>query len=78
MTRRTPYTAIGIKRAKCCKCGVPGFAEWRVCADGVYRVVCREHDLELNKIGLNWLHPPQEAARKVRVYIERQNLEDAL
>lgn len=75
--RRTPYTATGIRRAKCCKCGAQGFAEWRVCADGVHRVVCREHDLELNRIGLEWLHPPKEAARKLRVYIERQKLENA-
>ena len=31
--------------------------KWRVCADGPWRGVCAECDLELNKLGLKWAYP---------------------
>ena len=31
--------------------------KWRVCSDGPWRGVCRDCDLDLNKMGLKWAFP---------------------
>jgi len=31
--------------------------KWRVCADGPWRGVCKECDVELNEIALRWAFP---------------------
>ena len=52
--RSKPYTARGIKRLKCFRCGDKGFAQWNICADGPYRVLCRPCDNALNALVLKW------------------------
>jgi len=52
--RRKPYTARGINRVPCAKCGAPSTAEWRICADNAYRGLCSKHDLELNELVMKW------------------------
>lgn len=43
---------------RCFKCGgKPPYGEWRICSDGPWRKVCRECDLELNKMALRWAFP---------------------
>jgi len=44
---------------KCFKCRQPAAYEWRVCSDGPWRKVCKDCDLELNKIALKWAFPGQ-------------------
>jgi hypothetical protein len=54
--RRKPYTARGIKRVPCVRCGQPGYASWQICADGRgHRVVCETCDVELNAMVLRWV-----------------------
>lgn len=57
--RSTPYTARGIKRLKCARCGGPGFAQWNICSDGSYRVICQPCDVELNRLVLDWVGHPR-------------------
>jgi len=74
--RRKPYTATGIRRAKCCKCGAQGHASWQVCADGrQHRVLCKKHDIELNEKTLVWALGKEAAKPKIAAY--RKKLESA-
>lgn len=53
--RKNPYTAIGIKRCKCVRCGKRARYQWQICADGnTYRPLCAECDIELNELVLKW------------------------
>lgn len=64
--RRKPYTKEGIKRLKCCVkgCTQRGHASWQVCADGnVFRPICIDHDVELNRMVLAWMGDPDIEAK---------------
>lgn len=61
--RRRPYTAIGIRRKKCFRCGAPAAAQWQVCADNnVFRPLCASCDVELNRLVLVWMNHPEAEA----------------
>jgi hypothetical protein len=67
--RRTPYTAIGIRRVKCSMrgCRRKGYATWQVCADGrVFRALCWIHDIALNRLVLEWIDDPAIAQKMAR------------
>ena len=54
--RRKPYTAIGIKRVPCAKCGKPSHAQWHVCADGNRpRGLCKLCDVGLNRLAMRFV-----------------------
>lgn len=58
--RRKPYTAIGIKRCKCWRCGKPAQQQWSVCADGnIQRPICNRCDIDLNALVLRWAGDPE-------------------
>jgi len=68
--RKRPYTAIGIKRCKCVRCGKPAHAEWQACADGrLHRPLCIQCDIELNEMVLKWIGFP-DWEEKMRKYKE--------
>lgn len=68
--RRTPYTAEGIKRLPCSRCGNKASEQWNACADGLYRPLCVACDIELNELVLKWAYDPDVEA-KMRRYRER-------
>ena len=54
--RTKPYTAIGIKRKKCIRCGKQAATQWQICSDGnQYRPLCTDCDIELNKTVLEFM-----------------------
>ena len=54
--RKTPYTETGIKRKRCFRCGKQASQQWQICADGnIYRAICDECDIALNKLVLKWM-----------------------
>lgn len=53
--RRTPYTAIGIRRLRCFRCGARAGQQWNVCAMPGFWVVCRACDLALNETVLRFM-----------------------
>jgi len=60
MPRFEPYTAIGIKRVPCVRCGKPSHASWNICADNVgkrqqYRGLCVGCDIGLNKAAMRFV-----------------------
>lgn len=60
-----------MKAKKCFKHkGRKAFDEWRICADGPWRGICKECDVELNRIGLKWAFPRTWKTRLAR-YKER-------
>jgi hypothetical protein len=70
--RRKPYTAIGIGRVPCFRCGEPSAYQWQVCADGnVYRGLCRECDVALNRLVLWWMKDPDIDTKMLRYEEER-------
>jgi hypothetical protein len=57
--RRQPYTAEGIKRLPCVRCGNPAHATWTVCADGnLHRPICLECDIAINEMVLAFVRLP--------------------
>lgn len=69
--RKKPYTAIGIKRKKCFRCGKPAHAQWQLCSDGnQYRPLCLGCDIELNKLVLDWMRF-KDVDSKIETYIKR-------
>lgn len=67
--RRKPYTAIGIRRKSCSRCGQPASTQWQICADGrIYRPLCAECDVALNELVMRWVWNDmrEEALRKYR------------
>lgn len=57
--RTKPYTALGIARAECVRCGEPAFHQWQVCADRRYfRALCLDCDIDLNRMVLQWANDP--------------------
>ena len=53
--RHRPYTAIGVRRLPCFRCGERSHATWQICSDAnLYRPVCLECDIELNRLVLKF------------------------
>lgn len=68
MSRRRPYTQIGIRRKPCVRCGAPAWTQWQICADGrVYRVLCWPCDIALNRMVLEWAGFP-DVEEKMAAY----------
>jgi hypothetical protein len=64
--RTQPYTAIGIRRVLCVRCGDPAVHQWQVCADGNHhRALCLECDIALNALVLAWANDPNAAAKMI-------------
>lgn len=57
--RGKPYTTAGLKRVPCAQCGAPSVHQWVLepCAIGKkgWYGLCREHDIELNRIVVGYL-----------------------
>ena len=54
--RRAPYTAKGIKRVPCARCGEPSYAQWQICSDGNQRRgLCRKCDVGLNRVTMRYV-----------------------
>ncbi len=75
--RTRPYTAIGIRRVSCVRCGSPAVHQWQVCADlNRYRALCLDCDIALNAYVLAWANDPSAAA-KVAAYEAQQRAREA-
>lgn len=65
--RRKPYTEIGIGRLPCARCGKrPSCHQWNACADGLFRPICEDCDIELNRLVLTWMGDPEVDAKMER------------
>lgn len=70
--RRKPYTASGIRRLKCQRCGERAYAQWDCCANDNLKVpVCLDCDIELNRLALEFFRIP-ERVMLLAIYIDRQ------
>jgi len=69
--RKAPYTASGIRRVPCVRCGRPARFQWQICSDDrLYRPLCEKCDLELNRMVLRWAGFP-DWAEKLKDYAEK-------
>jgi NAD-dependent SIR2 family protein deacetylase len=57
-----PYSAAGIKRVRCFRCGDQAAYQWQACANGSrFLPVCAECDIAINALVLEWMdHPHRE------------------
>ena len=54
--RRKPYTAAGIRRCKCMRCGDAAVHQWSACAVGNKNMpLCLKCDIKLNRVALNFV-----------------------
>ncbi len=66
--RREPYTASGIRRLRCIRCGAGAEFQWQICSDGNnFRPLCAPCDVSLNRLVLDWMGHP-DADEMVRRY----------
>lgn len=66
--RKIPYTARGIGRLPCFRCGAPATQQWQICADGnLYRPICDNCDVVLNDLVLDFMGFP-DRHEKMREY----------
>lgn len=57
--RSKPYTAAGINRCACIRCGAQATYQWQICADGNnYRPLCVACDVALNRAVLKFMRHP--------------------
>ena len=69
--RREPYTALGIGRVPCQRCGAPSHQQWAVCAnDNLFMGVCLRCDMKLNRMVLRFFGFDDEVGIMAR-YKER-------
>lgn len=56
IARRKPYTAIGIRRVRCLRCGGWAHATWSPCVlFNRHEPICKACDVNLNRIVIEWL-----------------------
>lgn len=65
--RKKPYTSEGVRRLPCYRCGAPACHVWNACADAVFRPICIDCDIDLNRIVLRWMGCP-DAEHKLHIY----------
>lgn len=71
MPRKKPYSAIGIKRLKCFRCGEQAKQQWQVCADdNTYRPICDDCDIALNELVLRFMGD-KDAGKKMAAYRQK-------
>jgi transcription elongation factor Elf1 len=69
--RRKPYSAIGISRIPCARCGKPSTQQWSICSNGNrYLGVCTECDIRLNVLVLKFFRF-KNISRMIRQYAKR-------
>ena len=60
--RKKPYTEIGIRRLKCCRCTNPARTQWQICSDGnQFRPLCLPCDFLLNAQVMAFMGLPFDA-----------------
>lgn len=60
--RTQPYTAEGIRRVPCVRCGAPAAHQWQTCADARhFRALCVQCDIALNRVVLRFMRHPNVA-----------------
>ncbi len=72
--RRAPYTALGIRRVPCYRCGQPAQYQWQVCADDrLFRPLCLDCDIDLNRVVLRWMKDPEAESKLARYELEKRS-----
>lgn len=72
--RRKPYTAIGISRVPCSRCGAPSTSQWQICADGnQYRGLCTDCDIKINRLVLLFMRIPDRDDKMMKYTARRRN-----
>ena len=69
--RRQPYSARGIARVPCVKCGRPSAHQWRICATGAWSAVCLDCDIAINRMVAEWAFGRQRADELIARYAQK-------
>jgi transcription elongation factor Elf1 len=75
VSRRTkPYTAIGVRRLRCVRCGAQAVHQWQVCADdNTYRPICLDCDIALNRLALEFVGDPDIDEKMARYELKARS-----
>lgn len=77
MSRKFPYTELGIKRLSCFRCGHGAQTQWQICSDGnTYRPLCLDCDIALNQLVLEWMGFP-DTSTMMALYAEKMNADSS-
>lgn len=69
--RYEPYTAKGIKRVPCPRCGAPSSQQWTICATfHAYHPICLECDIAINRMVLEFMRFP-DVDKTIAAYRKR-------
>lgn len=72
--RHKPYTARGISRVPCARCGAPSTQSWQICSDGnQFRGLCTGCDVGLNAVVLSFVRLP-DAEAKIAAYAAKNGV----
>ena len=73
--RKKPYSAIGIGRVPCIRCGESSVFQWQICSDGnQFRGLCAGCDILLNKMVLRFIWPRDWKQRLTRYIAKAREL----
>lgn len=68
--RRKPYTAIGISRVPCARCGKPARFQWQCCANANrWLGVCEDCDIALNGLVIRFFRF-DDAKQRLARYVD--------
>lgn len=70
--RRRPYTATGIRRVPCIRCGDPSEHQWSACAvNNQWMPLCIHCDVKLNEVALTFVMGISKARPWIEAYRAR-------
>lgn len=71
--RVEPYTDAGVRRLPCVRCGGKSLFQWNACADdNLWRPLCLDCDVELNRMVLTWMRDPEADAKADRYEMSKR------
>lgn len=73
--RKNPYLEEDINKKECFKCGKPSSYQWNICADNKYHPICKDCDIKLNELVLDFMEFPnkEKLLEKYRKKVENEN-----
>ena len=69
--RRKAYSEREIAGVPCVKCGAPSVHQWRICSTNGWSAVCRQHDIEINRMVATWAFGEDAAEMLMQRYEAR-------
>ncbi len=74
--RKKPYTEIGLRRLKCCRCEEKADSQWNCCANGNrWLPLCAQCDVLLNRLVMEYFNFPKRQVGKIMATYIRNRIQ---